>query len=108
MQQQPAPSPVLPQHPAAISLNMAPDAPEDAALVSRSLVELQQLWGEWHGFGPRNLPPQQVLHQQQRSQCAQSSWSLGVTNEDSLTSSLWKGLYDRCWWCLTRALCRLK
>ena len=75
-QQHPLPSPILAQQPAAISLNMAPDAPEDAALVSKSLIELQQLWNEWHGFGPRNLPPQQVF--QGSSCCGPSTLVLWV------------------------------
>ncbi len=46
--------------PAAISVNLAPDAPEDAALVAQNLVDMQQLWDDWHGFAPRELKGEQV------------------------------------------------
>jgi hypothetical protein len=42
-------------------VNLAPDAPEDAALVAQNLVDMQQLWDDWHAFAPRELKGEQVF-----------------------------------------------
>ncbi|CAL8463204.1 g2738 [Coccomyxa elongata] len=52
--------------PAAISVNLAPDAPEDAALVAQNLVDMQQLWDDWHGFAPRELKGEQAVNELKR------------------------------------------
>ena len=43
------------QQPSAISINMAPDAPEDAAAAAQNLADMQDLWNEWHSFKQRKL-----------------------------------------------------
>ena len=48
------------QHPAAIHLNLAPDAPEDPGALSKNLQELGLLWQDWHGFAGRQLSGEQV------------------------------------------------
>lgn len=42
-------------------MNLAPDAPEDAALVAQNLVDMQQLWDDWHAFASRELKGEQVV-----------------------------------------------
>ena len=48
------------QQPSAISVNMAPDAPEDAAAAAQNLADMQELWTAWHCFGQRKLKGEQV------------------------------------------------
>jgi hypothetical protein len=43
------------QQPSAISINMAPDAPEDSAAAAQNLADMQDLWNEWHSFNQRKL-----------------------------------------------------
>ena len=51
------------QQPSAISVNMAPDAPEDAAAAAQNLADMQELWTAWHCFTQRKLKGEQVLAQ---------------------------------------------
>lgn len=44
----------------AMTVNLAPDAPEDASLVAQNLVDMQQLWEDWHDFNTRDLRGEQV------------------------------------------------
>jgi hypothetical protein len=59
-QQQPPPAQPVGHNPSAISVNLAPDLPEDAALVAQNLVDMQQLWEDWHLFSARDLQGDQV------------------------------------------------
>ena len=43
------------QQPSAISINMAPEAPEDSAAAAQNLADMQDLWNEWHCFNQRKL-----------------------------------------------------
>ena len=43
------------QQPSAISINMAPEAPEDCAAAAQNLADMQDLWNEWHCFNQRKL-----------------------------------------------------
>ncbi len=65
--------------PAAISVNLAPDAPEDAALVAQNLVDMQQLWDDWHGFAPRELKGEQVSASFQNIFLESNFKGLGIT-----------------------------
>ena len=48
------------QQPSAISVNMAPETPEDAAAAAQNLADMQELWTEWNCFKQRNLRGEQV------------------------------------------------
>ena len=48
------------QQPSAISVNMAPEAPEDAAAAAQNLADMQELWTAWHCFGQRKLKGEPV------------------------------------------------
>ncbi|KAK9908181.1 hypothetical protein WJX75_003830 [Coccomyxa subellipsoidea] len=69
--------------PAAFSVNLAPDAPEDAALVAQNLVDMQQLWDDWHAFAPRELKGEQAIGELKRLSNRTVS-AAGVASQGSL------------------------
>ncbi|EIE21344.1 hypothetical protein COCSUDRAFT_66840 [Coccomyxa subellipsoidea C-169] len=69
--------------PAAFSVNLAPDAPEDAALVAQNLVDMQQLWDDWHALSPRDLKGDQALSDLKRLSNRTVS-AAGVASQGSL------------------------
>ncbi len=69
-------------------MNLAPDAPEDAALVAQNLVDMQQLWDDWHALSPRDLKGDQVF--------IMASWALQTaggpgTYKHLLRPAGWRG-----------------
>ena len=66
------------QQPSAISVNMAPDTPEDAAAAAQNLADMQELWTAWHCFGQRKLKGEQVG---QAARSGSPCWSFKLTGQ---------------------------
>ncbi len=75
------------QQPSAISVNMPPDAPEDAAAAAQNLADMHELWTAWHCFGQRRLKGEQVLtYPQEAFRC---SSAILVSLQKPLSPCMW-------------------